>query len=35
MGGYVNSRRYNVIAWLTVGTMVALTIAMAIAQARG
>src|SRR6185436_15111697 len=24
MGGYVNSRRYNVIAWLTVGTMVAL-----------
>lgn len=35
MGEYVNSRRYNVIAWVTVGTMIGLTIAMAIAQARG
>jgi len=34
MGSYVNSRWYNVVSWLTVGIMIALTIAMAIAQAR-
>jgi NRAMP (natural resistance-associated macrophage protein)-like metal ion transporter len=35
MGGYVNSKGYNVISWMTVGTMIALTVAMLIAQARG
>jgi len=35
MGGYVNSRWYNVASWMTVGIMIALTIAMVIAQARG
>src|SRR5436309_1814751 len=35
MGKYTNSRWYNVAAWLTVGVMIALTIAMVIAQMRG
>jgi Mn2+/Fe2+ NRAMP family transporter len=35
MGSYTNSRWYNVVSWITVGTMVALTLAMVIAQARG
>jgi len=32
MGDYVNSRQYNIIAWVTVVVMVLLTIAMAITQ---
>ena len=35
MGRYVNSRWYNIVSWLTVGTMILLTIAMLIAQLRG
>jgi Mn2+/Fe2+ NRAMP family transporter len=35
MGKYTNSRWYNVVSWTTVGTMIALTMAMVIAQARG
>jgi len=35
MGSYVNSRWYNLVSWITVGVMVALTIAMVIAQMRG
>jgi NRAMP (natural resistance-associated macrophage protein)-like metal ion transporter len=35
MGKYTNSKWYNVVSWFTVGAMVVLTIAMAIAQARG
>jgi NRAMP (natural resistance-associated macrophage protein)-like metal ion transporter len=35
MGRYVNSRWYNVISWGTVGTMIALTIAMIIATVKG
>jgi len=35
MGTYVNSKWYNVVSWITVGVMIALTIAMVIAQARG
>jgi Mn2+/Fe2+ NRAMP family transporter len=35
MGKYVNSRWYNVVSWITVGTMIALTVAMLIAQLRG
>jgi len=35
MGNYVNSKWYNVVSWLTVGVMIALTLAMVIAQARG
>src|SRR6266850_1504929 len=35
MGRYTNSRVYNVVSWFTVTTMIALTIAMAIAQGRG
>jgi Mn2+/Fe2+ NRAMP family transporter len=35
MGKYTNSRWYNVVSWTTVGIMIALTIAMLIAQARG
>jgi NRAMP (natural resistance-associated macrophage protein)-like metal ion transporter len=35
MGDYVNSRRYNVVAWATVVVMIGLTIAMLIAQTRG
>jgi len=34
MGQYTNSRRYNVVSWITVGVMIALTIAMVIAQVR-
>jgi len=32
MGDYVNSRRYNIIAWVTVVVMVVLTLAMVITQ---
>src|SRR5262245_58238746 len=35
MGKYTNSKWYNVVSWFTVGVMVALTIAMTIAQGRG
>jgi Mn2+/Fe2+ NRAMP family transporter len=35
MGNYVNSKWYNVVSWITVGVMIALTLAMVIAQARG
>jgi Mn2+/Fe2+ NRAMP family transporter len=35
MGSYTNSRWYNVVSWITVGTMIALTIALLVAQARG
>jgi Mn2+/Fe2+ NRAMP family transporter len=35
MGKHTNSRWYNVVSWFTVGTMIALTIAMLIAQTRG
>jgi len=35
MGRYVNSRWYNAVSWGTVGTMIALTVAMIIAQLRG
>jgi Mn2+/Fe2+ NRAMP family transporter len=35
MGAYTNSRWYNVVSWIAVGTMIALTLAMVIAQARG
>ena len=35
MNEHVNSKWYNAVAWFTVGTMIALTIAMLIAQARG
>ncbi len=35
MGKYINSRWYNLVSWFTVVTMIALTIAMLIAQARG
>jgi Mn2+/Fe2+ NRAMP family transporter len=35
MGNYVNSKWYNVVSWITVGVMIALTVAMVIAQARG
>ena len=35
MGTYANSRRYNVIAWTTVGVMIALTIGMVVAQVSG
>src|SRR6185436_2261642 len=34
MGQYTNSRRYNVVSWITVGVIIALTIAMVIAQVR-
>ena len=35
MGDYINSRWYNVVSWFTVGVMIALTIAMVVAQVRG
>jgi NRAMP (natural resistance-associated macrophage protein)-like metal ion transporter len=35
MNGYTNTRWYNIVSWITVGTMIGLTIAMLIAQARG
>ncbi len=35
MGKHTNSRWYNVVSWATVGIMIALTIAMVIAQTRG
>src|SRR6266508_1649086 len=35
MGKYINSRWYNLVSWFTVVTMIALTIAILIAQARG
>src|SRR5213594_1406366 len=34
MGKHINSRWYNVVSWVTAGTMIVLTIAMLIAQAR-
>ena len=34
MGEYINSRRYNGIAWTTVGVMIVLTIAWLLAQTR-
>jgi Mn2+/Fe2+ NRAMP family transporter len=34
MGSFTNSRRYNVIAWITVAVMIALTIGMVLAQIR-
>jgi Mn2+/Fe2+ NRAMP family transporter len=35
MGSYTNSRWYNIVSWFTVVVMIALTIALLIAQARG
>ena len=35
MGNYTNSKWYNVVSWFTVVVMVALTIAMVVAQGRG
>jgi NRAMP (natural resistance-associated macrophage protein)-like metal ion transporter len=35
MGEHVNSRWYNLVAWFTVGSMIVLTLAMLVAQARG
>src|SRR3954447_6148284 len=35
MGEHVNRRWYNVVSWITVGTMIGLSIALLIAQARG
>ena len=35
MGEHTNSRRYNIIAWVTVVVMIGLTLAMVIAQTRG
>jgi len=35
MGKYTNSKWYNVVSWFTVAVMIVLTIALAIAQARG
>jgi NRAMP (natural resistance-associated macrophage protein)-like metal ion transporter len=35
MGSYTNSRWYNAISWFTVAMMIALTIALLVAQARG
>ncbi len=35
MGSYTNSRWYNVVSWLTVAVMIALTIALLVAQTRG
>ena len=35
MGDHVNSRWYNVMSWFTVGAMIALTLAMLVAQVRG
>jgi Mn2+/Fe2+ NRAMP family transporter len=35
MGGYTNSRGYNIASWITVAVMIGLTIAMLIAQMRG
>jgi NRAMP (natural resistance-associated macrophage protein)-like metal ion transporter len=34
MGSHVNSRGFNVVAWFTVAAMIALSIALAVAQAR-
>jgi Mn2+/Fe2+ NRAMP family transporter len=35
MGGHVNGRAFNVIAWVTVAVMIGLTIALVIAQVKG
>ena len=35
MGEHTNSRWYNVISWITVGAMILLSVALAIAQMRG
>jgi Mn2+/Fe2+ NRAMP family transporter len=34
MGAHVNSRWYNVVSWFTVGAMIALSLALLVAQAR-
>jgi Mn2+/Fe2+ NRAMP family transporter len=35
MGDHINSRWYNVVSWIAVGTMIALTVALLVAQLRG
>jgi len=35
MGEHVNTRAFNVIAWITVVVMIALTLALVITQLRG
>jgi Mn2+/Fe2+ NRAMP family transporter len=35
MGEHVNSRWYNVVSWFTVAAMIALSLALLVAQARG
>jgi Mn2+/Fe2+ NRAMP family transporter len=35
MGDYINSRWYNIVSWITVGTLIALTVALLVAQLRG
>jgi Mn2+/Fe2+ NRAMP family transporter len=35
MGDYINSRSYNVISWFTIAILIALTLTMVVAQARG
>jgi Mn2+/Fe2+ NRAMP family transporter len=35
MGEHVNSRWYNVVSWSTAGAMIALSVALLIAQLRG
>jgi Mn2+/Fe2+ NRAMP family transporter len=35
MGEHVNSRWYNIVSWVTAGSMIALSIALVIAQMRG
>ena len=35
MGDHINSRWYNIVSWVTTGVMIALTIALVVAQARG
>jgi Mn2+/Fe2+ NRAMP family transporter len=32
MGAHVNTRAFNAVAWLTVGVMIALTLAMFVTQ---
>ena len=35
MGDHVNSCGFNIVAWTTVGAMIALTVALAVTQMRG